>query len=462
MVEEKTQALLTLIRDNLTKSRKLKKLLSHYHESDIADAVELLNAEERQTLYNTLGPKEVSEFFPYLENVEDYVEELGEDKSADIIEEMDADDALDVLQELEEEDRKVIAEKMENESLEDVRLLASYEEDEIGAMMTTNFIVIPKTSTIKQAMRLVVKEAAENDNVNTIYVVDEEDKFYGTIELKDLIIARSDSDIENIIHTNFPNLYGHDLIQDKINDLKEWSLDMVPVLDEGNILIGVITSSDVIEAVDEALGEDYAKFAGLSDEEDINEPYFKSLKKRLPWLFLLLALGLCVSLVISQFEAIIAIIPMVAFFQSIVLDMAGNIGTQSLAVTIRFLSDEDVTAKKIWKMIIKEVKLGVTNGFILGASAFLVVFLFLYISHQPITGDIFLIQDAIYLASAVLVAIVIALSLASFVAVVIPCFLKKLKIDPAVASGPLITTIDDLVAVISYFGISMAFFAAIL
>ena len=455
-----TQEILDLIRSNLSKD-KLREALDHYHESDIADAIVFLSKDERIKLYEALGNKITSDIFSHLDDVEDYIEELDDEKAADILQEMDADDAVDVLEELDESDAKEIVSKMEGDTKEDITLINSYEDDEIGSKMTTNYIVIPHNSTIKQAMRIVVSNANENDNVNIIYVVEDDNTFYGLIELKDLIIARAGTDINAIIHTNYPFLKDTDKVSEVINDLKDYDLQMVPVLDSSDHLIGVITSSDIVEAVDEEMGEDYAKFAGLSEEEDINEPYFKSLKKRLPWLGLLLVLGLCVSMVISQFEAIIAIIPMVVFFQSIVLDMAGNVGTQSLAVTIRYLNSSEVTAKKTGKMIFKEARLGFSNGLIIGAISFLVVFLFLLIKKQPITGETFLMTDAIYLASSVMIAMVVALTLASFVGVSIPVVLKKCKIDPAVASGPLITTIDDMVAVITYYGLSMAFFNAL-
>lgn len=454
------QEILNLIRSNLSK-KKLRKALDHYHESDIADAIVFLTKEERAKLYDALGNKVTSDIFSYLDDVEDYIDELDNEKAADILEEMDADDAIDVLEELDQDDRSEIVSKMEDDALQDIKLISSYDEDEIGSKMTTNYISIPHHSTIKQAMRIVVKNANENDNVNTIYVCEDDDTFFGCIELKDLIIARADTEIDTIIHTNYPYLKDKDKVSEVINDLKDYDLQMIPVLDEKNHLLGVITSSDIVEAVDEELGEDYAKLGGLSKEEDVDEPYFKSLKKRLPWLALLLVLGLCVSMVISQFEAIIAIIPMVVFFQSIVLDMAGNVGTQSLAVTIRYLNSDEVTAKKTSKMIFKEARLGFSNGIIIGGISFLVILLFLYIKNQPITGDIFSIYDALYLSASVYIALVAALTLASFVGVCIPVLLKKFKVDPAVASGPLITTIDDMVAVITYYGLAMAFFNAL-
>lgn len=460
-IAEITNEILTLIRSGLT-DEELKKTLEHYHESDIADAVPYLTKEERKRLYDILGDEVTSDIFTYLDDVEDFLAELSNDEAADIIEEMDADDAVDVLEELDEEDKNKIVEQMEEEAIEDIKMIESYDEDEIGSKMTTNYISIPRGSSIKLAMKIVVSEANENDNLSNIYVVNEDNTFYGLIDLKDLVIARSNVDLETITRTNYPTLHAHDKVSDVINDLKEYALNMIPVLDEHDHLIGVITSSDIVEVVDEEMSDDYAKLGGLSEEEDLNESLGKSLRKRLPWLLLLLVLGLVVSLVISQFEGIIAAIPMAVFFQSIVLDMTGNVGTQSLAVTIRFLNDEDNDRKKKFKMLGKEVRVGFINGLVLGFTSGLVVFLFLLIRNKPITGDTFAILDAVYLGCAVMTALVFSLVLASFLGVAIPTLLKKLKVDPAVASGPLITTLDDVVAAVVYYGLTMLFFSFIL
>ena len=237
---------------------------------------------------------------------------------------------------------------------------------------------------------------------------------------------------------------------------------MIPVLDKDNVLIGVITSSDIVEVVDEELSEDYAKLAGLTDEEEFDESVFKSLGKRLPWLILLLVLGLGVSLIVSSFEAVIATIPMVVFFQSTILAMAGNVGTQSLAVTIQNLNDNELEGKTVLKQIFKEVRIGFMNGLSMGIISFGMVLLFLVIKNEPITGDVFLISDALYLSFSVLFSLVLALTFASLVGSAIPLFLKKIKIDPAVASGPLITTVNDVIAVVTYYGLCLLLFSSII
>lgn len=462
MVEnEILNEILKLIRSNKTKEE-IAKSLEHYHESDIADAVPFLSEEERENLYEILGTQTTSDVFTYLENVEDYIEELDNEKAADIIELMDADDALDVLEELDVEDKQEIVELMEEEAVEDIKLIEGYEEDQIGSKMTTNYIAININCSIKQAMKQVIDEASVNDNISNIYVINDDGSYYGMIDLKDLIIARSGDELLSIVKTSYPTLIDTDLVSECINELKEYALEMIPVLNKDNILIGVITSSDIVEAIDDELSEDYAMFAGLTDEEEVDEPLFKSLKKRLPWLILLLVLGLGVSLIISSFEAVIASIPMVVFFQSTILAMAGNVGTQSLAVTIQNLNENDLTIKRVAKIVFKEIRIGFLNGVSMGIISFVFLLVFLIIKGDPITGSTFLITDALQLSFIVFISLVLALTFASLVGSAIPIFFKKIKIDPAVASGPLITTINDVIAVVTYYGLCLVLFSSVI
>ena len=460
-IQEEIQELLSLIRSK-SKPSYIKEELENYHDSDIAEVICYLTEEERKKLYRILGKERVSNVFTYLENVEDYIAELENETAADLIELMDADDALDVLQELEEEDKKQITSLMEKDALEDVRLLASFEDDQIGSKMTTNYIIVKKNDTIKSAMKHLIKYSKENDNIYTLFVKDENGKFYGSIDLKDLIRAREDDNLEDIIHTQYPYVYSTELIEDCINDLKDASLDLYPVLNEKDELIGVITQDDLVEVVEDELTEDYAKLAGLNEAEEIDEPVFKSVKKRIVWLVCLLILGMFISLVVSQFETVIDGIPMIVFFQSVVLGMSGNAGTQSLAVTIRGLMDEDLSRKKIAKMVFKEVRVGLINGLILSIISFGAVSLFLYVRNTPILGETLRINDLLLIAGCVSGALIPAFILSSFIGCIVPIIFKKIKIDPAVASGPLITTLNDIVGIVSYYGLAMLLFRSVL
>ena len=449
-----------ILNSNITNEEKLIEL-NNYHDYDIALAVENLSKEERFRLYAILGDEKTSDVFSYLDDVSVYIEELEYDKAADIIENMDADDAIDVLEELEEEEKNKIIDLMDEEAVEDIQLIESYDDDMIGSIMTNNYISIPYNSDVKKAMKLLVKEAAENDNVYSIYVVKENNEFYGTIELRDLICARSDTDLNSIIKTSYPSLYSTDLIDEHINDLKEYALDSVPVLNKNNQLVGVITSFDIIETIDEELTDDYAKLGGLTESEELNESLFKSVQKRLPWLIGLLVLSLLVSLLLSSFESIIAVLPAIVFFQSLVLGMAGNVGTQSLAVTIRTINDEEEKHKYL-KTIFKEIRIGFMNGLILAIISFALVFIFLYLRKQVIVeGEVFNILDTVKASGSVSISLMIAMTASSFTGTFIPIMLTKIKIDPAVASGPFITTINDILAIAIYYGLAYLLFITV-
>ena len=344
---------------------------------------------------------------------------------------------------------------LDKEASEDVRLLFSYDEDEIGSRMTTNFIMIHNNLTIRQAMRELIEQAGENDNISTIYVIDDEDKFYGAIDLKDLIIAREYTDLEDLISHSYPYVKDHEKVADCIEQIKDYAEDSIPVLQEDGTIAGIITSQDIVEAVDDEMGEDYAKLAGLTAEEDLNEKLAESVKKRLPWLVILLFLGMVVSSVVGAFESVVAVIPIVMCFQSLILDMAGNVGTQSLAVTIRVLMDETLSAKKKLSLLFKEMKIGFINGASLGIMALVFLGVYIHIFKKYAWISAFLISGCVGLS------LIVAMVVSSLVGTIIPMFFHKIHIDPAVASGPLITTVNDLVAVVTYYGLAMIFLVEI-
>lgn len=459
MIRDYVEELVQIIESNKSEEEQ-KGLILQYHESDIADALANLNKDQRLKLYHILGEENVSEIFAYLDNVADYVEELSQEKAADIIELMDSDDAIDVLEELDEDDRKEIESLMEPDSIEDIKLIDQFSEEQIGSKMTTNFILISKSNNVKTAMKRVIAEAAENDNVSTIYVEDEYHHFFGTLDLRDLIIARENDDLVSLMKQNYPYFYANEEVTDCIGRLRDYALDSYPILNAKNEIIGVVTSDDVVEVLDEEMGDDYAKLGGLTEEENLNESIFLSVKKRLPWLIALLFLGLVVSSLISGFEAVVAALPVIVFFQSLILDMAGNTGTQSLAVTIRMLSVEEVKTKDLLKLCFKEIRVGFTNGLILAVLAFVFVFCFLFITKQSISGDVYDHLQALKASGIVSLSLLMAMTICSLIGSAIPIFFMKIKIDPAVASGPFITTLNDIIAIVLYYGLAYLLFLA--
>ena len=445
------QEILDIIHSGLPQAELAEKL-SDYHENDLADALADLTAEERRKLYAILGVEQVAEIFSYLDDAEPYLKELPPEEAAQVVSHMDSDDAVDALDDLEEEDKEKIVhqmDKVDKDAADDVKLLLSYDEDEIGSCMTTNYICIRKDMTIRQAMSELVKQAGENDNISTLYVVDENEHFYGAIDLKDLIVARADDSLEKLIARSYPYVTDHEKISDSIDRIVDYAERSLPVLNESGKLLGIITSADVVELVDDQMGDDYAKLGGLTSEEDLNEGVFQSVKKRLPRLVALLFLGMLVSSVVGAFESVVAVLPIVICFQSMVLDMAGNVGTQSLAVTIRVLVDENLTTSKKLHLLFKEMRVGLVNGALLAVMALGFLGVYIHFFKAYAWGQAFLLSGCVG------ISLIVAMVISSLVGTVIPMLFHKIHIDPAVASGPLITTINDLVAVVVYYGLAM-------
>lgn len=320
------EELIEIIRAGLSRED-LVDWLFDYHDNDIADALELLTPEERKRLYSALGAERVAEIFAYLDDGDVYLKELSLKQQAKVISEMDSDDAVDILEEADDDTKCKIQGMLDKEASEDVQLLLSYDEDEIGSYMTTNFILIHNDLTVREAMRELVKQAGENDNISTIYVVDRAEQYYGAIELQDLIIAREHTELEDLISRSYPYVMDHEKISECIEKIK-----------------------------------DYA-------EEDLNETTRESIRKRLPWLVILTVMALL------------------------------------------FLG----------------AYIHLFKGFSLGYS--------------------------MMISACVGVSLVGAMVVSSLVGTLTPIFFKKVGVDPTVASGPLITTINDLVTIVVYYGL---------
>ncbi len=449
------EEILEILRSGLP-DEELREQISDYHDNDIAQALGQLSVEERHKLYPVLGAERVSEIFSYMEDANEYLKELKPESAARVISEMDSDDAADVLEEMDEDIKEQVVSLIDQEVSRDVRLILSYDDDEIGSCLTTNYIEIRNDLTIRQAMRELVNQAGDNDNITTIYTVDADGYFYGVIDLKDLIIAREHEDLKDLISTSYPYVMGHNKISECIEKIKDYAEDSIPVLSDDMRIMGIITAQDIVQVVDDEMGDDYAKLAGLTEEEDLNETISQSVKKRLPWLIILLFLGMGVSSVVGIFETVVAVLPIVMCFQSLILDMAGNVGTQSLAVTIRVLMDEGLTGSQKLTLVLKEMKVGFVNGLLLGGMAFIFIGLYAWLLKGNSVGNAFLISGSVG------IALVVAMVISSLVGTVIPMFFHRVHIDPAVASGPLITTVNDLVAVVVYYGLVWVFLLEIL
>ena len=423
--------------------------LEDYHENDLADVFPDLSVAERRKLCRILNLDMLADIFEYIDEKQaaEYLDEMDVRKAAAILSRMETDAVVDVLRMIPKEKRALLLELMDDEARKDMAVIAAFDDEEIGSRMTTNYIEIRENLTVKQAMTELVSQAAKNDNISTIFMVTADHTFYGAMDLKDLITARQDTRLEDLIVTSYPYVYGHELIDDCIEKLKDYSENSIPILDNDNKLLGVITSQSIVDLVDDEMGEDYAMFAGLTAEEDLKEPLKESMKKRLPWLLVLLALGTVVSSVVGVFEQVVSQLTIIMCFQSLILDMAGNVGTQSLAVTIRVLMDESLTGKQKVELVFKEMRIAFSNGAILGLLSFLVLGLYIALFKGKTWTFAYAVSGCIGLS------LMVAMVISGAVGTLIPLFFKKINIDPAVASGPLITTINDLVAVVAYYGL---------
>lgn len=439
--------IIRIIRSGLTPAVMRSELLAH-HENHIAAALDLLTPEERMRLYNILEPRDLAAIFEYCEHAGQYISELSIGRQVPLLSKLESVTATNILRQMEKTERNTLLELLDPETRQQISLINSFDEDLIGSHMSTNYIYIRTDLDVCRAMDELLRQAAQNDNISTIYVVDENNMLAGAIDLKDLIIARRDTPLSAITMTAFPYVYTWEAVEDCIDRLQDYSEASIPVLDSRNRLCGVLTSQILSQLADDEMGEDYAKLAGLSAEEDLREPIHKSIGKRLPWLVILLGLGLLVSGVVGMFESVVAHLTIIVSFQSLILDMAGNAGTQSLAVTIRVLTDEQLTHRQKLRLLGKEARVGLINGMLLGLLSLLCIGAYLVL----LKGQT--VSMAICISLCAGAAMIISVFLSSICGTVVPMLFKKLHIDPAVASGPMITTINDLVAILSYYGLA--------
>lgn len=421
--------------------------LGAFHEKDIALALESLNREERSRLLRALPEELLPNVLEYAENRRECLGMLGFRQRARVLSQMDAALASEVLAELPRQEREALLDTMEEDARREIQLIRSFDQEQIGSRMSTDFVTISQTASVKEAMSSLIRQAAQTDNISMLYLVDDRGRFSGAITLKDLIIAREGTPLSQITTVSYPYLYATAAVEDCVSVFGDYSEVSIPVLSEENRLIGVVTAQDFAELLDEELGEDYARLGGLSSEEDLAEPVAQSVRKRMPWLCILLVLGLGVSATVGLFESIVAQLPVIMCFQSLILDMAGNVGTQSLAVAIRVLMDSQLGRRRKAKLVWKEARIGLVNGLLLGVMSFGVIGAYLYLLGNPLTF-------AFAVSGCLGVSMVLAMVVSALSGTVIPIFFQKLGIDPAVASGPLITTVNDLVAVVTYYGLA--------
>ena len=436
---------------NEKRPRAIENKLSKHHPYDISEAMLAMTDEERALLYSYMTPRKLAKTFEHLseEKGAEFLEDFAHDKAVEILSLMDADDSVDILQELKYHDAMELLGDMPSHSREKVRVLYKYGRNTAGSEMNNNFISLKADMDIKDAMRHLVENANKVELIDTLFVIDDNQKLKGTVDLKDMIVAKHPITIGEITSDNYYSVHVLDGIQEVITDIRKYDTTAMPVVNDDGKIEGIITMYDAMDIIEEESHEDYALLAGLPAEDDVFDNARQSARKRFPWLALLLVLNMIVSTVLATYEETIAAVAALVLFQPLILGMAGNIGTQSLAVTVLRISRETLYSRvNIIRHMVSEALIGVFNGLLLGGLSFLTAWGFLTLVG---VGEAAMTVAAIEVAGVVGLSVFTALSVSAFLGATIPMILNALKFDPAVASGPFITTVNDITALMVYF-----------
>ena len=435
-----------MLRDQLNQNTKkeLKALIEDAHAHDLAQDFLTFDVSEKERFLSLITNQKLAEMVSYLENEDaaDVLSAFDLVKQKLLVEMMEPDDAVDIILEMADDEQELLLETLDHDS--DVMQLMSYDENETGSAMTNAIIKITPDMDVKKATKKVIAEAPDVESVQTIFVVDDENKYLGIVKLKTLLKTKSPCLVSTLV-TTYPYVFDKDQITKSIQAIRNYAIYEIPVVNETHGLLGMLTLDDALDIYQEEAQEDFEKLSALPETLDL--PSFKTALHRLPWLVTLLLMFIPLLLITSLYEEILSTIAILMFFQPLILGMAGNVATQTLAVTLKMLSTEE---KGVFKNSTREILTGMINGFVIGLIAFGVTFLFASL-------------NASFTASPIILALVVGLSLwltvifAPITAILIPITLKMFKADPAAASGPFITTLIDMAALFIYFGLATLF-----
>ncbi|EOT51470.1 MULTISPECIES: magnesium transporter [Enterococcus] len=404
-----------------------------------------LDEAQRNLVYAYLSPKELADMFDVLEEdkdeIKEFLAEMRPSYAAEMLAEMYTDNAVDLLNTLPKPQVAQYLTLMETEAATEIKDLLHYEDDTAGSIMTTEYVSIVANQTVRSAMYVLKSEAAVAETIYYIYVIDQEERLVGVISLRDLIINDDDQMIQEIMSERVMSVHVGDDQEDVAQTFRDYDFLALPVTDYDDHLLGIVTVDDIIDVIDDEAASDYSGLAGVNVEE-ISENPIKSANRRLPWLITLLFLGMATATLISHYEQLVSKASILAVFISLITGTAGNAGTQSLAVAVRRLAMSDNKEAGIWKTIVGEVITGLFTGLITGVTIFLIVAIW---KGNPILGFV------------IGMAMMCAITVANLAGSLIPMLMDKLGFDPAVASGPFITTLSDLTSVLIYFNIASIF-----
>ncbi len=426
--------------------------LESYHPSDVAECFSIINDEDEMHLLITLNHHLLAAIFAHLKpkKVSKLLLKVDKPKAGRILDAMERDDATDVLKMFSAQTRKALLATTDDNVKVELESLIHYPEETAGSIMTTDYIDIHKDMDVKDAMKVLVKNSESTQGIQRLFVLDDNKFLEGIVELKTLIQARSPRKVEDFMFTDVITAKVNDDVENVARLMQNYGIYLLPIVNESNQLLGVITMDDAADILDMETDEDYARFASISKEDSINKNVWRSALHRLPWLTLLLAVGMIVSAIISGFEATIEQITVLVFFLPLVLDMCGNTGTQSLAVTVRGISRQhyqDSESRK--KHVIKEIKVGALNGLGIGGLSFITSGIFLII--VDLLGIITLTYPPFLISFSIGLSVGLALIISTAFGAIVPLTLNRLNFDPAVASGPFITTMSDVFGLLIYF-----------
>ncbi|MDR2828160.1 MAG: magnesium transporter [Acholeplasmatales bacterium] len=431
---------LLLTKDNNT----ILEYINNTHSFDISKEFFLLSDEDKDYIIKLLDSQKLAEILSYEpELTATLFEELTSEEQVSIINELEPDDAADIINELEEEDkRELLSHLIENEDKQDILELLAYDDNQTGAHMTTNYVSLLENIDVKEATKIIIQEAKEKETISTIMIINSQEEFVGTISLNSLLKARSPKLVNELIENTTSVLDTQDT-EDSMNSLKNYSMFLIPVVNKDNKLVGVLTLDDAIDIAILESKEDISNLAALP-KDFTDKSIFKTSLKRLPWLVAFLLMGIIIALVTGRYDDVLKTIPLLIIFQPLILDASGDVGTQTLAIFLKLLVDKNKTIKKD---AIKEILVGVGNGFIVGVVAFGAAYIFCLIDNKGLS-------EPLKIASIVGLSLWATVMTAPVFAIIMPLIIKLFRLDPSIASGPFITTLIDITSLFIYLGLA--------
>ena len=416
----------------------LQKQLNALHYADIAEILDELNLDQATYIIKLLDSETTSDVLSELEEDvrEKVLQNLSVKEIAEEVKELDTDDAVDLISELPpERKQKVIAQIDDKDLVADINELLEYDENSAGGLMAKELVKVYETWTVAGCLRKIRTQAENVKRVHSIYVVDKADKLIGRLSLKDLLIAKNETKISAIYIPKVDAVHVNDDDEDVARLMAKYDLEAVPVVDDEKTLLGRITIDDIVDVIIEEAEKDYQLAAGITQDVDAEDSIFALTRARLPWLFLGLIGGVGAAIIMGTFDTIIEDFSLILLFTPLIAAMAGNVGVQSSAIIVQGLANDDIKGS-INSRLIKEMFLATLNGIILA------VFLF---------GFMWFWKQDFQTALAVSVSLVAVIIVAGIVGTFIPLFLHKRGIDPAIATGPFITTSNDIFGILIYF-----------